>query len=459
MPQPADTTQGGASATPNTDAIDTASRAAADAANERAAGITELCTRHNVPALAVDLIRSGKTVEAAGLDILGHLARNDAASGGHRNVRVETVQDEVETRMAGQEEAILHRMDTRTKLTDNGRQYRGLSLLDMGRRMLEQSGRNTGGMSRSELLGHVVAYRSGAGMHGVSDFAYLLANVSNKRLQQAYQENEASYRIWARRAPNAPDFKTQTIVRLSAMPDLLKQNEHGEVTYGSISDGAEQYALTTFSRGIAFTRQAIINDDLRGFDRAVGAFSAAAARLENRTVYAQLTANAAMGDGTALFHANHGNLMASAGVLAFTALTEARRLMRVQKGLQNEELNIAPAYLIVPAALEQLAMQFTSSQYVPAKQSDVNEFRQGGRTAVEPVVEAILDGVSAVQWYMAAANSQVDTVEYCYLDGAEGPQVVSGSDFDVDGLKLKCTLDFAAKAGDWRGLLKSNGVA
>jgi phage major head subunit gpT-like protein len=101
-------------------------------------------------------------------------------------------------------------------------------------------------------------------------------------------------------------------------------------------------------------RQAIINDDLRAFERLVTAFGFAARRLENRTVYSQLTANAALADGTALFHANHSNLITSSA-LAIATLGAGRTAMRLQKGLQSEELNLAPAFLIVPATLEQTA--------------------------------------------------------------------------------------------------------
>lgn len=92
------------------------------------------------------------------------------------------------------------------------------------------------------------------------------------------------------------------------------------------------------------------------------------------------------------------------------------------------------------------------------KSTDVNEFRTGGRTALEPIVEALLDGVSATEYYLAAGNEQVDTVEYCYLEGAEGVQMSSRIGFTVDGVELKASLDFAAAAIDHRGLYKSSGA-
>lgn len=441
--------------------------AATQAEQTRSASITELCTRHSVAHLAAGLIRGNQTVDQARAAILDEVAVRDAASGGHRNVSggITTVTDEHATRMAGIQEAILHRVLPTTQLTDNGRQYRGMNLIEVGREMLEAQGVRTRGMSRMELAGRMLSHRS-ANMHSTSDFANLFANVANKRLRNAYDENPGTYGRWARRAPNAPDFKNMSVVQLSGAPELLRTNEHGEFKYGAMSDGAETYALLTYGRIVAITRQAIVNDDLRSFDRLVGAFGNSSRRLENATVYSQLTANAAMADTGLLFNATavttaggHANLATGGGsVLQMSSLTTGRTAMRLQKGLQSEPLNLAPVHLIVPAALEQTAYQLTSANYVPATKTEINEFRAGGRTALEPIVEPILDASSSTAWYLAASNGQIDTVEYCYLDGAEGPVIESEMGFEVDGVSYKCRLDFAAKAVDFRGLYKSAGA-
>lgn len=427
------------------------------AAAQRAADISEVCTRHNVAHLAAGLIRGGQSVEHARSAVLEELALRDAASGGHRNVRIETVTDEMATRLAGLEQAITHRVAPGTVLDDNGRQYRGMSLLEMGRDLLEAHGVKTRGMERMQLASAILTFRSG-GMHTTSDFASLFSNVANKRLRGVYDENPGTYALWARRAPNAPDFKNITVVQLSGAPELLRTNEHGEFKYGTMKDGAETYGIVTHGRIVSLSRQAMVNDDLRAFDRMVTGFGASARRLENRLVYSQLTGNPTMGDGAQLFSEEHKNVATGAGsALQFSALSAGRTAMRLQRGLQSEELNLAPSYLILPAALEQTGYQLTSSNYTPAKQSDVNEFRAGGRTSVEPIVEPILDAVSASAWYLAAANSQVDTVEYTFLDGAEGPVIESEVGFEIDGVSYKCRHDFAAKAVDHRGLYRANG--
>lgn len=445
--------------------IDAAVRAATVAATQRASDITDLCARHNVAALASGLISGGKSVDEARATVLEEIAVRDAAAGGHRNVVVQRVADETEVRLAGMEEALLSRVDAKATLTDNGRQYRGMSLIEMGRDYLESRGFKTRGMDRMSLATQILIHRS-PGLLGTSDFGSLLANVANKRLRAGYMENTPTYRAWARRAPNAPDFKNIQVTQLGAAPDLLQTNEHGEFKYGSMTDGKETYSVLTYGRIVGFTRQSIVNDDLRGFDRLIGAFGNSAARLENRTAYAILTANANLNDGGALFNATaittaggHANLGSGGGsVLQETSLVTARAAMRKQKGLASEELNIAPSFLIVPADLEQTAYQLTSSDYVAATRTAINEFRAGGRTALTPVVESILSSTSATAWYLAADNAQVDTVEYCYLDGSEGPVIESEMGFEVDGVSYKCRLDFAAKAIDFRGLYKSNGA-
>jgi hypothetical protein len=443
-------------------AKEAAAQAAAVAERQRASDITTLCTKHRVDGERMNkFIADGVSVEAVRTAILDDLAARDANGGprGRNASNIETVRDEAQTRLAGIEEAIAHRIGVlpQKDLTDNGRQYRGMSLLEIGREHLERSGINTRGMDRMRVAQEILHFRSG-GMMTVSDFGSLLANVANKRLRQAYQENDPSYQRWARRAPDAPDFKSMSVVNLSGVPDLLQVNEHGEFKYGAMSDGKETYSLVTYGRIVPFSRQAIINDDLRGFDRVVGGFGSSAARLENRTVYAILTANAALADSVALFHSSHANLAGSGAAISVTSLGAGRAAMRLQKGLQSEELNLAPSYLIVPATQEALAYQYTSANYVPTQPSQVNEFRAGGRTALEPIVEAVLDANSTTAWYLAADTGAVDTVEYCWLEGAAGPVVESEPGFDVDGIKLKGRLDFAAKAIDHRGLYKNPGA-
>ena len=432
---------------------------AAVADGTRAAEIVELCQRHGFAGLSADLLRSNSTIEQARAAILDRMDARDQQRRGGGNVSVQTVADEHDTRMRGMEEAILNRMDPRAQLTDNGRRFRGMSLTEMAREALQGLGVNTRGMTRNDLA--TAAFRTrAAGYHTTGDFPSLLGGVGSRRLRAAYEASPSTYQLWARRAANLQDFRITNVLGVGGAPELKKLNEAGEYTYGTISEDATGYRAFSYGRAIAMTRQLFVNDDLNAFDRLLTRFGESARRLENRLVYDQITGNPAMQDGKALFHADHGNLLAATSTLTLENMGKLRTQMRKQKDFDGKtQLNLAPAYLIVPSELEQTAYAFTSSNYTPAKLTDVNEFRQGGRTAVEPIVEPILDEVSTAAWYMAARSGQIDTVEFAYVDGSEGVRTETFASEDIDGVKVRATLDFAAKVIDWRGLQKANGAA
>lgn len=431
--------------------------AAAQIDTSRAADIVALCQRHGCTDLSVDLLRRGVTLDQAREAILDRFDSNDQRRSGGSTVSVQTTRDEHDTRMRGMQEAIMHRMNPASQLTDLGRQYRGMSLSEMARIALDGMGVSTRGMTRNELA--TTAFRvRGTGHHTTADFPSLLGGVGARRLRAAYEEYPSTYQIWARRGSNLQDFRITNILAVGGAPELKKLNEAGEYTYGTFGEDATGYRAFSYGRAIALTRQMFVNDDLGAFDRLLTRFGESARRLENRLVYEQIMLNPVMQDSKALFHADHGNLVGAGSALSIDAMKVLRKQMRKQKDMDGSTtLNLTPAYLIVPSDLEQDAYALTSSNYVPAKLSDVNEFRQGGRTAVEPVVEPLLDEVSTTAWFMAAHSGQIDTVEYAYVDGSEGVRTETFASEDIDGVKVRATLDFAAKVLDWRGLQKATG--
>lgn len=424
---------------------------------QRAADIVALCQRHNLPELQADLLRGQSTMDQARAAVLTALDQRSQDSANGPTTSIRTVGDEHENRMRGIENALMQRLDASAQLDDNGRQYRALTLVEMAREVVEGLGHKTRGMSRAEIV--QVALRVRSGMLGTGDFPALLGGVGQRVLRAAYDQAPSTFQLWARRASNLPDFRIRQAIGVGADVELKKLNEHGEYTYGSLSEDATGYRAFTFGRSLAITRQMIVNDDLDSLTRTGTKFADAARRLENRLVYDQILKNPRMSDGEELFHADHGNLMTGASSkFSLEALSGLRTLMRKQKGLDEESLNIAPAYLLVPSDLETLAYQYTSPNYQPTKSGDINEFRTGGRTALEPIVETLLDAVSPSAFYLLARAGQVDTVEYAYVDGYEGLRTETFASEDVDGVKLRASLDFAAKALDYRGMAMSAGA-
>ena len=63
---------------------------------------------------------------------------------------------------------------------------------------------------------------------------------------------------------------------------------------------------------------------------------------------------------------------------------------------------------------------------------------------------------SATAWYLAGAKGK--TVKVFFLNGQQGPYLETKQGWSVDGVEFKVRGDAAAKAIDWKSLLKNLGA-
>jgi ribosomal protein S25 len=435
--------------TPLIDAETIAARAR-DTERERVGTIYDLAGRlHLERSFADDLVKRGVTLDAARSEMLDKVATNAEKTRVSPQVSIPLGgRDERVTRRDAVSNALLHRYSpTLFPLSEPAREYRGMTLVEHAREFLSSSGVNVRGMSRDEI-----ATRA---LHSTSDFPEVLAAVTGKTLRQAYDAYPRTYVPFCRQVL-ATDFKAMHRVQLGEAPQLVKVNEGGEFKRGTLAEGRESYRVETYGRVVAVTRQVLINDDLDAFTRIPAMYGTAIATLESDVVWGIILANAAMSDSIALFHQNHGNLANPATALSVTAIGAARAAMARQTGLDKKTiLNVRPAYLIVPASLELAAEQLVAQNLVPAQTGNV--VPSSIRT-LTPISEPRLDAASLTAWYLAANPAQIDTIEYAYLEGQQGAYIETRNGFDVDGVEIKCRLDFGAKAIDWRGLYKNPGA-
>jgi len=140
--------------------------------------------------------------------------------------------------------------------------------------------------------------------------------------------------------------------------------------------------------------------------------------------------------------------------------------MMTKKGLRSDViLNIQPAFLIVPAAISATALQLVASLADPAaggsaagNSNTKNIYGPNADRPLRVIVEPLLDAASATAWYLAANNSQVDTVEITFLEGEQSPVLENEWDFDKDTYKYKVRQTFGVAAIDFRGLYKHAGA-
>ena len=349
----------------------------------------------------------------------------------------------------------------------NGNHLVGYTLSELARECLVMNNINVNGLDRMRMVG--MAFTNGFSLQsrstaiigmGLSDFANLLIDASNKSMLMGFKEADETYQTWTR-AINISDFKTNNLVNLSLFGDLDVVAEHAEYKYGKFSDIKETIALRTYGKLFSISRQAIINDDLNAFTAIPNRMGRAARRMVGDEVYAVLTSNPTMvQDSTALFHTNHGNIYTTTGAGAPSVATLDTMFtgMATRTDPSGNTLNLVPKYLIVPRALENTARVLAAAQYNPAGTAGTlppNPFQ--GR--IEVVADARLDADSAAEWYMACDPNACDTVIVGYLNGQQEPYLEQQESFTQDGIAMKVRLDCRAVAGDFRGLAYNDGVA
>ncbi|KGT87252.1 peptidase S14 [Erwinia typographi] len=329
---------------------------------------------------------------------------------------------------------------------DNSNPYNAMSMREYARMSLTERGIGVASYNPMQMVGLALT-------HSTSDFGNILLDVANKSILQGWEEADETFEQWTKKG-QLSDFKTAHRVGLGGFPSLRKVREGAEYKYVTTSDRGEPIALATYGEIFSITRQAIINDDLNQLTDVPLKMGRAAKATIGDLVYTILTSNPKMSDGKALFSSDHRN-MASSGI-DVSGLDAARQLMRTQKeGTTGRTLNIRPAFLLVPTALETMASQTVKSASV--KGADVNAgIINPIQNFATIIAEPRLDDKSAVQWYLAAAQG-MDTIEVAYLDGVEAPYIDQQEGFNTDGIATKVRIDAGVSPLDWRGLVRSTG--
>jgi len=394
---------------------------------------------------ADDLISRGVGIQEARTMILDRLAR-DSEGFPIRSHSAVVTRDYRETLAERMAEALACRYTGKAP-SEAAREFVGVPVHELARECLVASGVAITTRRPAELIR--------LALHTTSDFPNLLSGSGQRMLLDAYRAAEPAIKRVARKS-TARDFREKAVLRLGEMPQLLKVNEGGEIAHGTRAESKQAYRLYTYARIFGITRQALVNDDLGAFADFARAYGVAAAALEGKLLSELLTSNPVMSDGIQLFHNSHSNVTSGTGsALGVSGLSAARKAMRLQKGLDGETvLDIAPAFLVVPAALETSGQQLLTSTTYPTAVDDANPF--AGQLSL--VVDPRLDADSATAWYLFASPDLAPVLEYSYLEGQEGPMADFREGFEVDGIQWRCRLDFGCGALDWRGAHRATGA-
>ncbi|MFX0291287.1 ClpP-like prohead protease/major capsid protein fusion protein [Pseudomonas aeruginosa] len=347
--------------------------------------------------------------------------------------------------------SVLARAGLEEQQSDN--RYNFMSLRELARASLVDRGIGVASYSPMQMVG--LAFT-----HTTSDFGTILIDVANRSMLAGWDEAEETFQLWTKKGMLS-DFKTVHRVGLGEFPSLRQVREGAEYKYVTVGSRSQPIALATYGEIFSITRQAIINDDMNLLTDIPRKMGMAAKATIGDLVYAILTSNPVLSDGKALFHADHKNLQTGASsALSIESLSKAKTQMATQKteveGGKPRTLNIRPAFVLTPVALEDKAKQIIRSASVPGAESN-SGIENPIRNFAEVIGEPRLDDDSATAYYLAARQGS-DTIEVAYLDGNELPYMEQQQGFTVDGVATKVRIDAGVAPLDFRGLQKSNGA-
>ena len=328
--------------------------------------------------------------------------------------------------------------------TERDNVYNGMTLREYARMSLTERGIGVSSYNPMQMVG-------AAFTHSTSDFGNILLDVANKAILQGWEDAPETYEQWTRTG-QLSDFKIAHRVGMGGFSALRQVREGAEYKYVTTGDKQATIALATYGELFSITRQAIINDDLNMLTDVPMKLGRAAKSTIADLVYAILTSNPKIStDNVSLFDkAKHANVLESAA-MDVASLDKARQLMRVQKEGERH-LNIRPAFVLVPTAMESVANQVIRSSSV--KGADINAgIINPVKDFATVIAEPRLDDNSQTTFYLAASKGS-DTIEVAYLNGVDTPYIDQMEGFSVDGVTTKVRIDAGVAPVDHRGLVK-----
>lgn len=433
--------------------ITAAAESAIKAERARVAEIKDICAG-DFPEIEAEAVKSGWDTAETRQKVLEALRANRPAASfniavPNKDVTANAIECGLCLRSGVQEDTLLKKYGEQT--VEAAEKCLDLSLKDVVREVLSLSGQSYRTVDNSAIR----AAFSTTSLPGI------LSNVANKVLLNAYNNTPiAAFKVCS--TGNLSDFKESERYRMTDVGDLKPVGNGGEIKSGSVTEEKATNKLETYAKSFSLTRQMIINDDLGAFTKIPAAMGNRAARLIDQLFFARLTANPVQGDGNALFHAKHKNLLTGAdSALSRESLQAGIAAMLEQKDADGQPIIAEARTLVVPTALKFTALELLKGISMVASSAGSLQPIYNALTEeqIEVVSSPYLTANSATAWYLFANPQQVDTFEIGFYNGKKTPTIEQGeTDFNTLGIWYRVYFDLGIREQDYRGVFKAAGA-
>jgi hypothetical protein len=335
--------------------------------------------------------------------------------------------------------------------------FLGESWADVARRFLGWQGIDARGLDNDSVVGRAwdEGIRAGATTATLPGF---VASVFTLSVGRAYSRTQNFARRLCRMVP-VKDFRTGQHVIVDGVSSLSLVSEGGTFTAPTLSDRTEALRPRTYGANVPISRHVALAGDVRAIVAAGDMAGRAARNVEDDLLVDLLLQNSQTGptlnaDSTVLFHTSHANIVTSGAAPSVATLQTGMAAIRKQTDAQSVRVqNIAPKFLVCPAALEVTARVIVASLYNAAAADNL-----------EVIPAARLDSTNPAGWYLCGDPNLCDTFALSFIgdpDATEPEPAVfqpQGMGWASDAVIFKVRHDVGVSALDFRGAFYNDGA-
>ncbi len=270
--------------------------------------------------------------------------------------------------------------------------------------------------------------QSPAGFMSSPDLASSISEAVRIIALEAERPRDLTHRVITRLV-SVPDFKVGAVPRANPI-NLVELDHTGAVPTLSASIAeAELSGMKTFGGILSLTRQAIINAEWPLVTSLVEELTQAAYRQEAAAVFGLLASNPTLPDGTALFHADRGNIATTGGAPSSSTVESSIQAL-VNMSVGGIRLGLKPWAIVAPVGIGcTLAMLF---------EKGLARLLPGGFYATPEL--------TGTAWYLLPDPAQRPVIGLAHIGTGTEPLVDTQEGFRSDGLGIRCRHSFAAVA-------------
>ncbi len=271
-----------------------------------------------------------------------------------------------------------------------------------------------------DIVGFGQAMNSAGSVQRSGDFPNMLSALANKIMNVGIDLAMPTYQEYSWRMPNVPDYNPRTIHDIGGFDELDLVFEDDDPKQLKLSEEVAWIKADSFANKWGLTDRMMVQGDISKWTRGLQGLGTAAENTVNRLNLYLVVGNAEAHDGTALFHADHGNDITDGGAPSATESTKMKALFRQQTGIGGKgKLREPPAIALVPSNHEDAADAtfLTIARLAESKVANVDTNINVHRGRIKPVVEPELDTFSTDVWYLFANPQRRPVIAHAFLVG------------------------------------------